>query len=293
MSAQPVVVGVDGSEGSLLAVDWAALEAERRRAPLRIVSAPAMPARMRAYHGPTQTVASELEDYYARAVETAVTRAKQIVPGLVTDTALVSGPPAVAIADSGSSALLVVVGARGIGGFAAMLLGSVSRYVAMNAPCPVVVVREQTGTVQREIVVGVRDPLESTETLAFAFEEAALAGAELVALHAWHRFLPGFIGAGSRDATGNGADSDHVSADATTHLTETLNGWREKYPNVAVRPDVVPGHPAQVLAEYSTRADLVVIGRHGGAGAVPAIGSVQHAMLNHARGPVAVVPFET
>ncbi len=65
-----------------------------------------------------------------------------------------------------------------------------------------------------------------------------------------------------------------------------LGPWREKYPHVPVRHDVIHDYPAQVLASYSARADLVVIGRHGG----PIIGSVQHVLLEHARGPVAVVP---
>src|SRR4029077_16180238 len=84
---------------------------------------------------------------------------------------------------------MLVVGARGAGGFAAMMLGSVSRYVAAWAPCPVVVVREETTAVHREIAGGIRDPEEATGTLPFAFEEAALRGADLVAVHTWY-WLP-------------------------------------------------------------------------------------------------------
>lgn len=283
MSAEPVVVGVDGSEESLQAAEWAAVEAERRGSPLRIVTVAAMPARMRAQHGPPRTVADELQEYYAKAVEVAVTRVRQAAPGLDLDTATLSGPAALAIARAASGVALLVVGARGVGGFTALLLGSVSRFVAMNAPCPVVVVREQSDAVQHEIAVGVRDPQDYSPALEFAFEEAALHGAELVAVHSWHGFLPGI----ARPAT-DAAETDAI----TRSLEETLSGWRNKYPAVTVRPDVVRGHPAQVLAEYSARADLVVIGRHG-SGASPTIGSVQHAMLNHARGPVAIVGFES
>ena len=53
-----------------------------------------------------------------------------------------------------------------------------------------------------------------------------------------------------------------------------------------------PAHPASVLASYSARADLVVIGRHGGPVTGPAVGAIQHSVLHHARGPVAVVPAE-
>jgi nucleotide-binding universal stress UspA family protein len=267
MAAKPIVAGVDGSEGCLRAVEWAAREAERRKSPLRIVSVPAMPPRMHPGHDPVETVADELRDFSVRALGAAVTRCEEIAPGLLIDTDLLSGPPAQAITNAGSGALMVVVGARGIGGFAALILGSVSRYVATHAPCPVVVVRAAPDAVHREVIVGIRDVGDATETLGFAFEEAALRGAELVAVH--------------------------VSADDSGDLGEILNGWRDKYPAVAVRPEVVRGHPGQVLAEYTARADLVVVGRHGGSGASHGIGSVQHAVLNHASGPLAVIPRES
>jgi nucleotide-binding universal stress UspA family protein len=83
---------------------------------------------------------------------------------------------------------MLVVGARGSGGFAALTLGSVSRYAAMQARCPVVVVNEETSTVHREIVVGIRDPRDSDAALAYAFDEAALRGATLIAVHSWNWF---------------------------------------------------------------------------------------------------------
>ena len=277
MAAKPVVVGVDGSEPSLLAVDWAAREAVRRKAPLRIVSVPAMPPRM--HPGREQTVASEIEESSAQALATAVSRSNQAAPDLLIDTDLLSGPPAMAIADSGSGAQLVVVGDRGMGGFAALLLGSVSRYVATHAPCPAIVVRGQdTGGDRQEIAVGVRDPKESAAALAFAFEEAALRGATLVAVHSWHSSLPG--------------DHETIAAEASQALGEALPDWRLKYPSVVVQQDVPRGHPGQVLVDYSARTDLVVIGRHG-SGRGPGIGSIQHALLTHASGPVAIIPGES
>ena len=79
---------------------------------------------------------------------------------------------------------MLVLGSRGAGGFTALILGSVSRYAATNAACPVVVVREETTSAHREIVVGVHDPAQATAALGFAFEEAALRQAALVATHA-------------------------------------------------------------------------------------------------------------
>jgi len=290
MATKPVVVGVDGSEESLQAVEWAALEAKRHSSPLRIVSAPALVPRMHAYNASPATIANALRGISARALEAATARCEEVAPGLPVATGLLSGPPALAVAESGSGASVLVVGARGAGGFAAMVLGSVSRYVASRAACPVVVVREETMAVHREIAVGIRDPRETTGALAFAFEEAALRHAELVAVHAWFWFPSALHLPVAGEATElRPTDPDQISAEAASSLAAALEGWRDKYPGVKVRQDIIHGHPARVLASYSARADLVVLGRHShprGAG----IGSIQHAVLDHAHGPVAVVP---
>jgi nucleotide-binding universal stress UspA family protein len=166
----------------------------------------------------------------------------------------------------------------------------VSRHVAAWAPCPVVVVREETTALHREIAVGIRDPEDVTGTLAFAFEEAALRGADLVAVHTWY-WLPATPYASGLAGALRPPDPAQISAEASRHLAAALGQWHGKYPEVRVRQDVVRGHPARVLASYSARADLVVIGRHGHpSGPGPGIGSIQHAVLDHAHGPVAVVP---
>lgn len=292
MADKPVVVGVDGSEESLLAAEWAALEAQRRSASLRIVSAPLPTPRVHAYHASPAEVASALRAVSERALDAAKLRSEAVSPGLPVEACLLSGPPALALAGSGWDASLLVVGARGAGGFAAMVLGSVSRYVAMHAPCPVVVARQETGAVHREIAVGVRDPQESGRPLAFAFDEAAMRGADLILVHAWSGFPATLrLPVAGGDAELRSADPEQIIAEAERDLAVVLKEWQDKYPGVRVRHDVIHGHPARVLASYSARADLVVLGRHDGAGGAGAgIGTIQHAVLDHARGPVAVVP---
>lgn len=290
MAKMPVVAAVDGSEESLCAVEWAALEAWRQRAPLRIVSVPELPPRMHAGPRDLETAADRLRDDSRRALDEAVARSREVASRLAIDASLLTGPPALAVTQSGSGALMLVVGARGSGGFAALLLGSVSRYAAIHASCPVVVVREKTAAVHGEVVVGIRDPRDADAALAYAFEEAALRGATLVAVHSWHRSRSAPGGhAGRWDAAGQLAESEH-SAEAELRLSEALRAWRDKYPAVSVWQDVVRDHPAHVLASYSARADLVVIGRRDGGGSRPASGGIEHALLNHARGPVAIVP---
>ena len=206
MVMMPVVVGVDGSQESLRAVEWAAREAQRHGAPLRLVSAAAMPPRMHAHGGATQTVADELYDKSVRALSEAVARAEEVSSRLLIDASPLAGAPALKVTASGSGALMLVVGARGAGGFAAMLLGSVSRYAAMHAPCPVIVVREETNAVHREVVVGIRDPLDISATLAFAFDEAALRDAGLIAVHSWNGLSAILPGADAEQVTAGRAE---------------------------------------------------------------------------------------
>jgi nucleotide-binding universal stress UspA family protein len=231
---------------------------------------------MQPHHAQPETVADNLDKVSAQALTAAVSRATDMAADLLLDTDLLYGAPARALVASAAGASMLVVGARGAGGFSAMILGSVSRYAAMHAPGPVVIAREESMAVHRQIVVGVGHPAAAGDTLGFAFEEAAKRGASLLAVHAWsHSPLPG------------PADQGPASA----QLAEALAGWREKYPAIHVGQEIVFGHPGRVLASFSARADLVLLGRHDGLGnGAPGIGSVQHAVLNHAHGPVGVIP---
>jgi nucleotide-binding universal stress UspA family protein len=276
MATSPIVVGADGSEASLRAVEWAALEAARRSAPLRIVAVAALPPHMQPRHEQPATVADVLDEASAQGLATAAKRATDAAPGVLVDTDLMDGSPARVLVEAANGASMLVVGARGAGEFTALILGSVGRYAAMHAPCPVVVAHEESADVHHEVAVGVGRPDEADEgTLTFAFEEAAQRGASLRAVHAWSRFPPA-----------------EPSDEAAARLTWILGEWRKRYPGIQTSQDVVHGHPGRILASFTARADLVVIGRHDQDGG-PGVGSVQHALLNHAHGPVAVIPQQT
>ena len=288
MAAKPIVAGTDGSEESLRAVDWAAREAVLRGAPLRIVSAASLLPRM-VSRGPTEydTVTDVLVKDRDRALAAAAERGAKTAPGVLIDTDQLTGPPAQAVTESGAGALMLVVGSRGGGAFTAMVLGSVSRYAASHASCPVVVIRDETALTRRQVVVGIGDLDHCADSLTFAFEEASLRQASLLAVHAWHAPQTDISRAGD---VYTGADPHTFEADAGRHLEGLLNEWREKYPDVPVSTDVVHGHPGRALVGLSARADLVVIGRHAEHPGLPGPGSVRHAVLNHAHGPVVVVP---
>ncbi len=289
MAGKPIVVGTDGSKESRRAVEWAAREAVLRDAPLRIVSAAALLPRMAGSHGTSEyeTISDLLRDERDHALASAASLAGATAPGLLIDTDHLAGQPALAVTESGNGALMLVVGSRGGGAFAAMVLGSVSRYAAVHAACPVVVVRDETWAAHRLVGVGVADPEGSSAALEFAFEEAAQRQASVLAVHAWHTPELDVSRAGHAPA---GPAADVLAAAAGQQLEALLNTWREKYPNVEVSQDVVHGHPGRALVGVSARADLVVIGRRSTHAGQHGPGTVMHAVLNHAHGPVVTVP---
>jgi nucleotide-binding universal stress UspA family protein len=132
-----IVVGVDGSRGSDRALRWAVAEAERRGALLHIVVA-AWYGGMWSIYAPLP--ATELADSATPILTKAVDEARALAPDVVIRQDIVVDPPAKALIDATSGASLLVVGSRGRGGFAGLLLGSVSQQCISHARCPVVVV---------------------------------------------------------------------------------------------------------------------------------------------------------
>jgi nucleotide-binding universal stress UspA family protein len=289
MAAKPIVVGTDGSKEALRAVEWSAREAVLRGAPLRIVSAGELLPRMAASRGTSEydTVSDVLRENRDQALSSAAELAGEAAAGLLIDTDKLAGSPALAVAESGNGALMLVVGSRGRGAFTALVLGSVSRYAAIHASCPVVVVREETTAANKQVGVGIRDQETSSAALEFAFEEAALRKASVVAVHAWHTPESDISRAGPPPA---GPEAAVMQAASSRELDKLLAGWREKYPDVPVSQDVVHGHPGRALVGLSARADLVVIGRRSSRSGVHGPGTVMHAVLNHAHGPIVTVP---
>ena len=288
MTAGPIVAATDGSEESLRAVEWAAREAELRGLPLRIVSAAALPPRMAEHQTASgvPTVADTVVNDRDRALAAATERATAVAPDILVDADGLGGSPAQAITEAGSGASMLVVGSRGMGAFTALILGSVSRYAAAHAACPVVVVREQTTAARPQVAVGIGDPTEASAALDFAFEEASLRKASLVAVHAWDSG-----GDVSRAARAMATPRSHALEERVTgQLQALLADRRARYPDVEASYDLVYGHPGRALVGLSARADLVVLGRHRPDGLLPGPGAVRHAVLNHAHGPVVTVP---
>jgi nucleotide-binding universal stress UspA family protein len=285
-----IVVGADGSEHSLRAVEWAAEEATRRVASLRIVYAIAPWLFDTPVDKRVAAVREWLRASGQEIIDRALDRARARAPGVPASAEMAPGGPARALIGAAQDADMVVIGGHGAGGLTGLLLGSVALQVVTHAPCTAVVVRSLEPEVNREIVVGVDGSPTCAAAIGFAFEEAALRMARLRAVLAWTH--PASAGPG--DMQPLVYDVEVVSGDEERLLVECLAGWRQKFPDVEVVHDVVQARPTRALAGTSAGADLLVVGARGRGGFAGLIlGSVSHAMLHRAHCPVAVVPAGT
>ena len=280
---RPVVVGVDGSASAFEAVRWAAVEAERRAAPLRLVMVFAgVPDRPRLGERYRKEL---LERSRKHLLSDAVTAAEWSVSGLQVSAELVVGSPIATLHAESRRAQLLVLGSRGLGGVGGLFVGSVTVALAAHAACPVVVVRgdDRDALSPEPVVVGVDGTPTSEAAIAFAFDAAAARGVPLVAVHTWSDFvfdpqLATFI------------DWAVIERNEQVVLSERLAGWSEKYPDVPVTKVVERGSAADELVERSKRAQLVVVGSRGRGNFIGLVlGSVSHGVLHRSHCPVAVI----
>ena len=136
-----IVVGIDGSESSQRALEWAAAEARLRGAPLRVVHSWLEVFVDGYFPAPAIYEREAIEQAAQELLDKSVASIPSGSPELSVQGVLVHGQPEVVLLDQADDADLVVVGSRGRGGFAGLLMGSVSQRVVHHAPCPVVVVR--------------------------------------------------------------------------------------------------------------------------------------------------------
>ncbi|MFG2732228.1 universal stress protein [Streptomyces canus] len=284
----PVVVGVDGSEPGLRAVDWAVDEAALRGLPLRLVYA----SLWERYEG--EALAEDLvkpseqvraEDIVAAAARRAARRRADVK----ISTEVLPEEPEYTLVHESRGAALLVTGTRGRGGLAEALLGSVSLTVAGHAHCPMIVVRGDQDDGARpgrhgRVVVGVGDIPSAPATMRFAFEEARRRGAVLEAVRTWR--CP------AHETTDHPLLAGEPARLHEQHAVDALDAALKEAPDdVVVRRRTVEGHARTVLVGASRDADLLILGarrhpRHFGL----QLGRVAHGVLHHSDCPVAVVP---
>jgi nucleotide-binding universal stress UspA family protein len=300
MSASTPATIVVGFENDLSrpALDWAALEARRSGAGLRIVHAYSAEVSYPWGYGylmPATTiddVAERVRENAASVLADAAEHVHHTQPELDVVTTLAHGGPAVSLVNAARDARLLVVGARPRRHWPS--IGGVHLAVAAHSTCPVVVVPtadEEPAVPDRpwptaatgQVVVGVDDSPECTDAIGFAFAQAHERGIALTAVHAWWvdpRVLP----VGIEDDWRGALDGERSALDVA------LAPWRARFPSVAVHRLIGRAPASDALCQVSEGAELLVVGSRGRGGfASLLLGSVSRAVLQRATCPVAVV----
>ncbi|WP_282203376.1 universal stress protein [Kitasatospora fiedleri] len=282
-AANGVVAGVDGSVPAAEAAEWAAREAERRGVGLHLVHAVNTGTVTLSPRTGT-TVTDLILREAAELLEAVRATLAAAHPGLRITGDVVPREAGDAVLTAAEHASLAVLGTRGHGGFASLLLGSVSLRVAAHATCPVTVVRA-AGHSDGPVLVALHDERD-TAALRFGCETAARRGLPVRAVHTWSPVVA--------DVGRMAPMVDELGEEARLHeqlLRRTCDPVREEYPGVEVESHQVTGSAAATVVEESRTAALVVLSRHEPA---PRFGlrlaTPVHAVLHHAHCPVAVVP---
>lgn len=279
-----IVVGVDGTAASRAAVEWAARDAARRHRALRLVHVVLTPEMSEWIDAP---LGERLAAERRRQGRELLAEARALVAGLLeapddvpVETQLAADALVPALVDLSKDADMIVVGRRGLGALAGVLVGSVSRGLLQHARCPVVVVHAETPVpTDGPVVVGLDGSPNSVLAAGIAFDQASWRGVDLVAVHACSDDNLDLPDVGWRDLETLGAEV----------LSEQLAGWRDRYPDVQVHTVVARTSPARWIVEQAETAQLVVLGSHGRGGfAGMLLGSVSNAVVQATRVPVIV-----
>ncbi|MFJ4422519.1 MULTISPECIES: universal stress protein [Streptomyces] len=289
--SRTVTVGLDGSRESRAAAEWAAVEAELRGVPLKLVQVwEPLPKPM----AKAPLLGAETHRHWTERIpREAAEELRLRHPALDVSIEQLSGSsPAQSLSKVASEAELLVLGSRGMSAVGGFLVGSVGLAVVARAGRPVVLVRAEratdTATVPGPVVLGLDTGTPSESLIEFAFTTAVRRGTAVRVVHGWNP-QPYYVYALSADP----GFHDTLAQYESTALTEMLHPWREKFPGLEITAESRYGSPAAQLVEASRGASLVVVGRRirrHGLGAH--VGHVTHAVLHHSTAPVAVVPHD-
>ncbi|GAA0965855.1 universal stress protein [Actinocorallia libanotica] len=258
-----VLVGYDGSPASEQALRWAVHESALRGLPLAVCHAWHWPYAMDPTHLPSaETVRGFAENLLAKGSF----KAESLAPRVKVRPVLHRGPAASALLHEAGQAAMVVLGARGGEGFPDLPTGSTATQVAGHASCPVVVVREPGA--DGPVAVGVDGTHAADAALAFAFEEAALRGREVVAVHAAP--LPA-----------DPVRQEEAAREAGSLLQRQVAPWATKYPQVQMRTRLLHEEPREALRAVAAESALLVLGdRRDDTPSTLRLGAVSSALLD-------------
>jgi nucleotide-binding universal stress UspA family protein len=285
-----IVVGVDGSLHADRALRWAVREATVRDTEIELVHGYVL-------HPHAAMIGRSDHDLAEARMDAIVERNRSALDRtgnkwIATVVPLTSGPTA-ALVNAGRDADLIVVGSRGLGGFAALFLGATSYHTAAHASTPVAVIRDgedrELEDATRPVVVGIDGARASRRALRWALEEARHRGVGLTVVHAYRWPVdPALATVMSAEQFERCRRRTHDEAAAV--IDRALDDL-DVPADVDVERVIAPGSVAGVLLERAAHDRLLVMGTRGRNALGRAVfGSVSHQCLHHARGPVIVVP---
>lgn len=272
---KPVFVGYDGSDDSKSAVLWAARYAVAAELPLVVVHCWIWPYFTEKL-GPVAGIEdSGLRRQAQKILAEGHDLAAQSEASLDVRERLITGLPSGTLTELSKEASLLVTGTRGLGGFAGLLIGSVSFHLASSASCPVIVVRDAR-PVHDTVLVAVDGSPESERAVVVAASLATTLRKSLHLLHvqqSHHKHTP----------------INPVPADGDEAL-ERASALLSGYPGIDVTQDLVvaPSVPG-LIVEWAQNAAVVVMGAKGKNTLGVRLGSTVHAVLHHSHGNVVVV----
>ena len=280
-----ILVGVDGSNASYKATWWAANYAKHAGLTLQIVCAYSLPSYAAVSFDATYTAMGDDDAAHSDAQEI-LSRAKAIADdqGVEAATLIVTGDPASVFVELSRNYNLIVIGNRGKGGLAERLLGTTSSSLPAYAYCPIVVVpyTDDDGNLMHlsntitKVAVGSDESKWGLKALEIAADFAGAWGAELDVISAAPQV--------------KGAD-ESVYESYLEDLETRVKPLEEKHPELTVNKRIVPGSAVNALTKASYDHDVVVVGSRGRGGFTGLLlGSTSQGLLQHAVGPVYVVP---
>ncbi|MEW2048043.1 universal stress protein [Streptomyces sp. NPDC005476] len=295
-----ITVGLDGSQESRAAAEWAAREAKVRGLPLKIVHVwEPVPEPM----AQAPLLGAETQQHWTERIPREAAQGLRMRhPGVEVRTEQVSGNPADALAAEGKNAELLVLGSRGLGGIGGFLVGSAGLSAVAHADRPVVLVRAlevaadeheadpagvpSAATPFLPVVLGLDIEHPDETLIEFAFEAARHRATTLRVVHGWNP--PPYYAYGT---PADPALHEVLALGDAEALAEVLRPWRTKHPDVEVVEESHYGSAAVHVVDAAREASLVVVGRRLRRNPFGAhIGHVTHAVLHHSTAPVAVVP---
>jgi nucleotide-binding universal stress UspA family protein len=277
-----IIVGVDESTYAQTALRWAADFGVARGVPVT-----ALMAWDFVYQHHTDPDAPLDPDYDAKTASKVLDELVQRAVGENHDlaTLVVNDRPGPALIQAaGDDAALIVVGARGMGGFRGLVLGSVSRYVLHAASVPVAVIRSDPANAYAPVVVGVDGSEPSRRALRWAIDYSRRRHVSLIAVHAW---VPPYNPLGLWTP----ADLEKQAKAAQHLLDQELSAVDQSGLVAPIDRRVREAHASAALLDAGGVASMIVVGSRGrGQLAQALLGSVSDEVSRYATCPVVVVP---